>query len=226
VLLAVIFGGTIRYVSIQRLKRRLEVEKERSRISKDMHDEVGSSLTKISILSELAKQKTNEPGLKSDVEKISQSASEVVDNISEIIWAINPTNDTLDNLIAYIREYAVETLELKNIGYKIEIPDNIPQLSLTAEIRRNIFLVIKEALNNIVKYAQANMVHISVKFPDSMLEILIKDNGIGFDIEHTRIFGNGLINMKKRIEDIRGEFKLDSKIGNGTEIRLRLKPIR
>ncbi len=222
-MLAGIFGGSVRYVTIQRYKRRLALEKERSRISRDMHDEVGSSLSKISILSELAKQKAKDPELKGDVEKISESASEVVDNISEIIWAINPKNDTLDNLLAYIREYTGETLEMKNIDYKIELPYDIPPLAISAEARRNIFLVIKEALNNTVKYAQANMVNIFVELSNNRLEITVKDNGIGFDIKDTRMFGNGLINMKKRIEDVRGEFKLDSKTGSGTEIRLSLK---
>jgi two-component sensor histidine kinase len=221
--IAGIFGGSVRYVTIQRYKRRLALEKERTRISKDMHDEVGSSLSKISILSELAKQKADDPKLKSDVEKISQSASEVVDNISEIIWAINPKNDSLDNLLAYIREYAAETLELKSIEYKIELPENIPAYNLSAETRRNIFLVIKEALNNIIKYANATLVNITVKLMESRLEISIKDNGNGFDVNNTRKFGNGLINMRKRIEDIGGEFKLDSEPGKGTEIRFSIK---
>ena len=220
--IAGIFGSSVRYITIQRYKRRLALEKERTRISNDMHDEVGSSLTKISILSELAKQKAKDPKLKSDVEKISESASEVVDNISEILWAINPQNDTLDNLLAYIREYAAETLELKNIDYKIELPDDIPHLPISAETRRNIFLVIKESLNNTIKYADANRVDIKVIFSERKLEITVKDDGKGFNAENTRRFGNGLLNMKKRMEDIGGEFVLNSKIGSGTETRLSL----
>ena len=220
-----IFGGSVRYVTIQRYKRRLALEKERARISKDMHDEVGSSLSKISILSELTKQNISNPEIaRTNVDKISESASEVVDNISEIIWAINPKNDSLDNLLAYIREYSAETLELKSIEYKIELPENIPAYNLSAEVRRNIFLVIKEALNNIIKYANATLVNITVKLKESRLEISIKDNGTGFDVNNTRKFGNGLINMRKRIEDIGGEFKLDSESGKGTEIRFSIKP--
>jgi signal transduction histidine kinase len=112
---------------------------------------------------------------------------------------------------------------MKNVNYKIELPDNVPHLAISAEARRNIFLVIKEALNNTVKYAQANFVKVTAEFRNSRLEFTVKDNGVGFDIMNTRMFGNGLTNMKKRMEDIDGEFSLDSKIGSGTEITLSLK---
>ncbi len=213
-----VFGSSIRYITIQRYKRKLALEKERTRISKDMHDEVGSSLTKIAILSEQTKQNIADQALaKTNVGKISESASEVVDNISEIIWAINPKNDALDNLLAYIREYASETLELKEIDYKIELPENIPPHHLSAEVRRNIFLVVKESINNILKYAEADKAGIVVKLKNAILEISITDNGKGFDLNKTRKFGNGLINMKKRIEDIGGKFKIESTVGNGTK---------
>ncbi|MDP1676361.1 MAG: two-component regulator propeller domain-containing protein [Bacteroidota bacterium] len=221
----VIIVGSIRMYELGKTRRLIEVlehqqalELERSRISRDMHDEVGSSLTQIAVLSELAKRGDSQVHL----EKISTTSRELIDNISQIIWAINPKNDKLENMTAYLREYISETFEMTNILCIISFPDELPTQSLTAEYRRNIFLTIKESVNNIVKYSLASEVHALLNIAGNELSFSISDNGIGFNTVATSRFGIGLLNMKKRIEEIGGVFTINSAVGEGTTITFRV----
>jgi len=197
------------------------IERERLRISKDMHDEVGASLTRISILSELVrKQKYDPEKTKKVIGQISEIAGNVVDEMSEIIWAMNPKNDLLDRFAAYIREYASTYLETPQIEVRFHFPAEIPAVAMSAEMRRNLFLTLKEALHNIVKHAHATQVDISLEFENQKLEIGLKDNGQGFDPEANSAKGNGLQNMPKRLAECNGSYHLTSAPGKGTEIRL------
>jgi len=221
-------GGTLRYVEkrklqkkIERLERERALEKERVRISQDMHDEVGSSLSEISILSELLKRdmgKSEEA--ETHLKDISERSAEVIENIGQIIWAINPRNDPLDNLVAHLRLYAADYIRKADIKYRFEIPDNIPAYHLSAEVRRNVFLVVKEALHNIVKHSSASEVQVRVDFLQNQMIISVRDNGKGFSIDQSPGYGNGLNNMQKRIENIGGTFKIDSEPGQGTGITI------
>ncbi len=222
-LLFITAGSTIRYVEMRRIKRKMELleqeralEHERARISRDMHDEIGSNLSEIAILSELAKK--NPENAEHHVQEISELTTEVIDNVSEIVWAMNPQNDRLDNLIAHTRRFAVKYLGLANINCRFTSPENIPGHLVSAEFRRNIFLVVKETLHNIVKHSFATEVLFVVNFSDHNLEIKIKDNGKGFSLEKLQTSGNGLSNMKKRIEDVGGTIALRSTPGKGTRI--------
>ncbi len=206
------------------LERQTLLERERLRISKDMHDEVGSSLTKIALLSDMAyKEMNNKDVTKQSIAKISSISREVVDNISEIIWAINPKNDKLDNFAAYIREYTSGFLEGTNITANFEFLENIPLINLSAEYRRNLFLVVKEALNNVVKHSGANKVVLRLNLNDHVITIAIKDNGAGFNTAQQSGFGNGLTNMQKRISEIEGDVEIKSSEGKGTEIIIHSK---
>jgi signal transduction histidine kinase/ligand-binding sensor domain-containing protein len=225
--LLVSVGGSIRYIEKKKLMKRIEqleqeraLERERARISQDMHDEVGSSLSEIAILSELAKQKPEEAG--THVQEISERASEVIDSVSEIVWAMNPKNDTLDNLVAHLRRYAVKYLNLAQINCKFNAPDVIPAHHLTAEVRRNLFLVVKEALHNVVKHSRASEVSINAELGDSAITIALEDNGRGFSVDERLPSGNGLANMDKRIADIGGKFKVVSQPGKGTRVEMRI----
>ena len=221
-------GGTLRYVEkrklqkkIERLERERALEKERVRISQDMHDEVGSSLSEISILSELLKRdmsKSEEAEI--HLRDISDRSAEVIENIGQIIWAINPRNDPLDNLVAHLRLYTADYIRKAGIKYSFKIPDNIPAYHLSAEVRRNVFLVVKEALHNIVKHSCATEVQVRVDFLQNQMIISVKDNGEGFSINQKPGSGNGLINMQKRIENIGGTFKIESEPGQGTGITI------
>ena len=223
-------GGSIRYVEMKRLKRKIEeleheraLERERTRISQDMHDEVGSSLSEIAILSELAKKKPDES--QAHIQEISDLASELIDNVSEIVWAINPRNGTLDNLIAHTRRYSVKYLSLSQIRCTFIAPENVPPHRLTAELRRNLFLVVKEALHNIVKHARAREVSLMVELVDGSLEIQIEDNGRGFIVAEAGESGNGLGNMTKRMADIGGVLTLTSEPGHGTRVAMRVRVV-
>jgi signal transduction histidine kinase len=209
------------------LNRRFMLERERARISQDMHDDVGASLTRISILSELAKNREKtDVETKQWLEQITTTSRGVMEEMSQIIWALNPKNDTLEGLIAYIRRFANEYLEPTNIHGSFELPETLPNLPLSVEVRRNIYLVVREALHNIVKHSEATQLSISLIMNEPGFNIIIKDDGIGFDPANLEFPGNGLVNMKKRMADIGGEFFIITSTGKGTEIKLFVSPLR
>jgi len=231
VLLGLTLAGGVRFVEITRLRRRLKVleqqhvmERERTRISQDMHDEVGAGLTEIGILSELAKRNIQDPQeAEIQMQRVSDTSREAIASIGEIIWAINPKNDLLDDLVTYLRQYTARYLEPTGITLEFDIPETIPDFHLSAESRRNIFLVVKETLHNIVKHSEARAVIIKVSFTKEHLEILVKDNGKGFSSSDASRFGNGLHNMEKRMKTIGGRFILESSPGEGTSVAIVLE---
>jgi signal transduction histidine kinase len=184
-------------------------QEERNRISADMHDELGSGVTAIRLMSEIMKSR-----LKGDVvpelEKISNSANELLGKMNTIIWTMKSSNDTLESLIAYIRAHAIEYFDSTPIECKVQLPALIPQAEVSGEKRRNIFLSIKEALNNAMKHSQASQIQIIISTNDSWLMIRVCDNGVGIDADKLRRFGNGLSNMRRRMESIDGSFKIES----------------
>ncbi len=181
-------------------------EAERKRIAGEMHDDIGSSLTTIMYLSN--NLNSNDEQLKNKtINKITTTAGFVVDKMNEIIWSMNKEYDTLEDLITYIRYNTVQLLENFNMNYKFKIPSEIPSISLSGEKRRNIYLVVKEAVHNIIKHAEATEAEIEFII-DGNIKINIIDNGKGFDeTEHSK-FGNGLKNMKSRMETIGGRFSI------------------
>jgi signal transduction histidine kinase len=189
---------------------------ERGRISKEIHDELGSSLTSISLLTEVLKKRLDARS-SPEVYKISDTSAEMVDKMNEIIWALNTSNDTINSLTAYMRKFANNFLQDANIELEFlesNIPENQP---LEGTVRRHIYLTVKEAINNVVKHSGAKKVVMNVDAA-SGLHIQIKDDGKGIDPELKQGFGNGLANMRKRMEEIGGSFNIESK--NGTVIRL------
>ena len=225
-----LFVVIIRYISQRNLKEKLlrlekeqAVEKERNRISRDMHDDLGSGLTKIAIMSEVVKKQIHEPEkAKQQLDNISASSRELIDNLQDIIWILNPKNDTLESLAAYIREYALKFFEPFGIDVQFNYPDKFPEIKLSEETRRNIFLVTKESFNNIAKHAWCNKVMISIEYFPGEIKFIIKDDGKGFDNSKLRPFGNGLINMKNRIEQIGGKYEITSGPGKGTGIKIEI----
>jgi signal transduction histidine kinase len=195
-------------------------QQERDRISADMHDELGSGMTAIRLMSEIARNKMKQETPK-EIEKISQSADEVLNKMNVIIWSMNSGNDTADNLVYYIRAYALEFFDNTPITCTVTTPDYIPARELTGDKRRNIFLCVKETLNNALKYSKASRINIDFTVGDQLL-IRIADNGIGFDTEKIRQFGNGLKNMSKRMESIGGGYQVESRDGTITTLTLPL----
>jgi signal transduction histidine kinase len=193
---------------------------ERNRISADMHDDLGAGMTTISLYSELAKAKLADNTIP-EIEKISSSANDLLNKMNAIIWSMNSSNDSLGNMIAYIRSYALEYFEDTGINCKIDIPEKLPNIQVIGEIRRNVFLVVKEALNNILKHSKATEVEITLVRVDDSLTLYIQDNGTGINMEKIRQFGNGLKNMRKRMADINADFTIENK--NGTLITMHRK---
>lgn len=193
---------------------------ERERISADMHDELGSGMTAIRLMSEIARNKMKE-NTPVEIEKISSSADDVLNKMNAIIWSMNSGNDTLDNLISYIRSYSLEYFENTPITCKVIVPDNIPDKELAGDKRRNIFLCIKETLNNAMKHSQGTEISIRINITD-ILEIVIRDNGKGVDKQQLRQFGNGLKNIGRRMENIGGTYSIENHNGTVTTLQLPL----
>lgn len=195
-------------------------QEERNRISADMHDDLGAGMTTIRLYSELAKGKLTDNPIP-EIDKISSSANELLNKMNAIIWSMSSSNDSLGNMIAYIRSYALEYFENTGINCRISIPENLPNIEVVGEIRRNVFLVVKEVLNNILKHAKATEVQITLVRNADELDLYIQDNGIGIKMDSLRQFGNGLKNMKKRMADVNIEFSIENK--NGTLVTLHRK---
>jgi signal transduction histidine kinase len=193
------------------LERRHAIDAERNRISRDMHDEIGSGLTHIALLSELIQtQHKTDAAVKNDVGNISASARKLITNMSEIIWALNPQNDSLENLLAYTREQMQQCFEPFDMVLEIDFADTVPDIPLTNEQRRNLYLVTKEALNNAMKHARATLVKLSVEITAGQIVFTVADNGCGLPDGAGKPNCNGLKNMRKRMEDIGGNISMES----------------
>jgi signal transduction histidine kinase len=192
---------------------------ERSRISADMHDELGSGVTAIRLLSEIARQKTKQQPVE-EISRISYNANELMTKMNAIIWSMNPGNDTVNSLVAYIRSYASEYLDNFDMDYHINVATDIPDTDVSGVKRRNIFLVLKESINNVMKHAKATEVEINIRFVGNNMLIEIADNGKGIDSEKLNQFGNGLKNMQRRMEGIGGSFSILN--NNGTTVKLEM----
>jgi signal transduction histidine kinase len=219
-------AGTARYVTwkkiqqkILRLEEQHAVERERTRIAQDMHDDLGARLTAMMVMSTLA-QSTEGREQKSHLQNIFQSSREVVQNLDGLVWAVNPGNDSLENTAAYIYDFAARFLQIASIRCRIEAPDELPDCDLSSEARHNLFLVVKETLNNVVKHAVASEVTLRLQLERDTLSISIEDNGKGFAQAGLLGKGNGLGNMQKRIEALGGLWEISSELGKGTKVRL------
>jgi len=150
-----------------------------------------------------------------EIEKISQSADDVLNKMNAIIWSMNSKNDSLGNLISYIRAYSIEYLDGTSVQCQVSIPNDIPEKELSGDKRRNIFLCVKETLNNMLKHSGATELNIDI-LTDRVLTIRIHDNGRGIDLQKIRQFGNGLQNIKRRMESIGGDFEIKNNKGTET----------
>jgi signal transduction histidine kinase len=201
------------------LEKQQAIEKERTRIATDMHDDLGAGLSRIKYLSQSLLNKKGHEIMKPELEKITTFSDEMSEKMGEIIWALNEKNDTLADLIAYTRSYAMEYLANHNIQCEAHTPMHLPATFIPGEIRRNIFLAVKESLHNIVKHANASKVDFSVEL-NGQIQIVIHDNGKGIDWNKQRPYSNGLQNIQKRMNEIKG--KADFLPAQGTKVLLRI----
>jgi signal transduction histidine kinase len=220
----------VRYVSFRRLRAQLRVleqqaalQRERARIAKDIHDDLGANLTQIAYLGELANQDRGEPNLVGErIGKISATARQTVKSLDEIVWAVNPRNDTLAHLLDYAGQFTLDYLRTVGIRCRLDFPTEVPQRELSTDLRHNLFLVIKEALHNIFKHANATEVWLRAAVNEEALEMVIEDNGRGFASAPDDALADGLRNMKQRMTEIGGSYRVESQPGSGTKIILRL----
>ena len=187
------------------------VEQERTRIAMEMHDDLGSGLTTIRYLagglSADASSSTKDKAV-----KIATSAKQLVDSMNDIIWTIKSDNNSLAEVLGYIRKQAAELLENVNIDYSFHFPKNIKEVQLTNEQKRNLLLITKEAVHNIIKHSKATTVKISAVQNNGLLQLSIADNGKGFDNSHTPA-GNGLKNMYRRAEEMGASMEVTNSVG-------------
>jgi signal transduction histidine kinase len=228
--IAALIAGVVHYVSTQKLQRQLvalkqqeALEKERARIARDIHDQLGASLTQVALLGELVEADKASP---TDVEvharQISQTARETTRTLDEIVWTVNPSNDTLEGLANYVCKYAQDYLGVAGIRYRLEVPPELPAAEIQPEVRHNVFLAAKEAVTNIVRHAQARSGWIRLRLEPGRFVFEIADDGrglAGMD-EKRAATRNGLRNMRKRMEDIGGEFAMMAAPEGGLLIRL------
>lgn len=204
-----------------RVKRLREIANLRVQIAADLHDDVGSRLTKVAMLTEhLDGQTTDGEKNKFLVKNISRTTREIIQSMDEIVWTINPKNDTLDNLANYIFQYAQDYFQNSGVRCRMDLPARFPDHPMSTQQRHNLFMAVKEALNNVLKHAQANEVRISLAVVDDQLTIVIADNGRGFILGPTLSPGDGLANMKARLERIGGKLVVENNPGGGALIKL------
>ena len=220
-LVALTLGGLLYFIYKLRVNKLLAVEKVRRRVARDLHDDMGSTLSTINILSEMAKIKVkNDPVKTSEyIGKISDNSSRMMEAIDDIVWSINPMNDSMQKIMARMREFATSVLEAKDIDIDFKAADDVNHLTLDMEARRDFFLIFKEAINNAAKYSKCKHVSISIHVAQKRLLLDISDDGIGFDV-NTADSGNGLINMRKRADSLKGNVVINSNPGMGTQISL------
>ena len=195
-------------------------QEERERISADIHDELCSGMTTIRLMSEIAKNKMKET-IPVEIEKRSNSANEVLNKMNAIVWSMNSSNDSLDSLISYIRAYTIEFFDGTPIECKVNMPTTIPFHEITGDKRRNVFLCVKETLNNVLKHSKASRININIEANHS-LKIKIADNGVGIEQEKIRRFGNGLKNIERRMKGIGGNYTISNNGGTETKLELPL----
>jgi signal transduction histidine kinase/ligand-binding sensor domain-containing protein len=223
-------AGAVHLVSTQKLKRRLRqqeaLEKERSRIARDLHDQLGANLTQVSLLGELVEADRDLPGeVEAHAQQIVQTSRETTRALDEIVWATNPANDTLEGLINYVCKYAQEYLALAGLRYRLEVPSPLPATPLLPEVRHNVFLAAKEAVNNVVKHAHASSVWVRLHLDATQFVLEIQDDGHGLPDAGRSSTRNGLKNMRKRLEDAGGRFEITHAPERGTIVRLTV-PLR
>jgi ligand-binding sensor domain-containing protein/two-component sensor histidine kinase len=239
-----VVAGIVRVVSHRRLRFALaqleqqqSLERERMRIARDMHDEIGSKLTKISFLSEHARMDAKVDGpLTGKIQSIAETSRELLQTMDEIVWVVNPRNDTLEHLTAYLSHYADEYFQNTSVECELRLPQTISHFPLSSEARHNLFLAFEETLNNVLKHSGAKKVKVEMIVNAPKFEIIVTDNGCGFDATGKPAVlsasatgprggrgGNGLKNIRQRLAEIGGECSIRSQPGAGTTVSLSIR---
>ena len=226
----VVVASVVWYILRRRMHRKLEaaqrqqaIERERTRIAKDIHDHLGANLTRISLLSQSAHGELENPTrAATQLDRIYETSRELTRAMDEIVWAVNPQHDTLDSLASYLGNFALDYLGSIGLRCRLDVPLQLPHWPITAEMRHNVFLAFKEALHNIVKHSGASEVTVSLATDHHGFRLIARDNGKGFDpatVSTRPGRGNGLKNMQQRMEKLGGCCEIHSTAGSGSEVR-------
>lgn len=203
-----------------RTQQTLRLQSIRNKISGDLHDDIGSTLNSISIYSEVARKKDEQQD--EALEMIGEASRKIIDAMSDIVWTVNPENDSFAKIIFRMKSLAYNLFRAKKIEFTFHADEILNEKKLSLEARRNFYLIFKEAINNLVKYSNATRAAITLSNENDYIKLRIQDDGVGFDTSD-EIIGNGLKNMKRRAEEMKAQFKIESSKGNGTQIELILK---
>lgn len=206
------------YKQLKKIKRMNQI---RNTIARDLHDDIGATLSSISFYAQAIKQRIEQNKLEeadSILNQMSSSARQTVESMSDIVWLVNPTNDSLENLTKKIEDYSNKILLSKNINFKF-IKEIQNANTMDVLLRRDLFLICKEAINNAVKYSEADKIEIYIKLKNKNLTIDIIDNGKGFSLKEEKS-GNGILNMKVRAANLKANFTIHSELTKGTKIQL------
>jgi signal transduction histidine kinase len=213
---------------LKRIEQERALDYERTRIAKDLHDEMGAKLCRISFLSEHAsRNQIPAAELREQITSISDASRELLHSLDEIVWAVNPQNDTLEHVASYIGQYAQEYFQMTGIECELNIPTQVPPHPLSSQMRHHLFLATHEAFTNILKHSGATRADVSMALSKAAFEIKIADNGKGLGHNQmnsnsdlsTTASGDGLSNMRKRLTDIGGFCAIDSSPGQGTNVK-------
>lgn len=224
--LMVVLAGLLVYALYRyRIQQLIRLQKVRNRIATDLHDEIGANLTNISILSNLSKKNLPDPAKAEDfLQRISEEVSTSSQALDDIIWSVDSNNDTLEETVSRMRRYAAELFDAANISYELYLDPAFEEKKLAMEQRRDIYLLYKEAVNNISKHAMAKQVSIQIAIEHNQLFMYIKDDGKGFDTNATS-HRHGLKGMKERVKKWKGKIIVESGVGMGTKIEISLPVI-
>src|SRR5258705_3415486 len=203
-----------------RTRQKLKLENIRNNIAADLHDDIGSTLNSISLFSEVAKQEAGKPIPALD--QIGVSARKIIDAMSDIVWTINPENDTFENVIARMRSLAYLLLKAKGIEFTFKVDESLNRLSLPIPVRKNFYLLFIESIYNLATYSNATRASFHLSLENKNVKLVIRDNGVGFDTANA-LMGNGIKNMKRRAAEIGAQLVIESAEGKGTNIELSLK---
>ncbi len=220
-------AGVIYLISTAKLKRQLRaarqkelLEKERSRIARDLHDQIGANLTQVALLGEMAEVDKNLPEeIEQHAQQICATARDTTRSLDEIVWALNSSNDTLESLTNYACKYAQDYFALAGVSFRAELPA-LPPTSILPEVRHNVFLAFKEAVNNVVKHAQASEARVQLQLAPDHFTLTVTDNGRGLGDISAKQLRNGLKNMRRRLADVHGECDIIPSESGGTVVRL------
>lgn len=203
-----------------RLNKLIEVENIRTRVARDLHDDMGSTLSTINILSSMAKARISD-SLKTGeyLNKISDNSQRMMEAMDDIVWSIKPSNDSMQKILARMREFAINVCEAKDIMLEFQSSEEVNDVKLNMEARRDFFLIFKEAVNNAAKYANCSKIKIVASVTGKRLSLLIADDGKGFNVQEADN-GNGMGNMRKRADALNGKIQINSVINTGTTIQL------